>query len=106
MRRIVEERLLAAEHCFGGRAFAFVGECLHCTAPCARLTGAPCRHPDRLRPSLEACGFDLGRTSSELLDTELLWSSDGHLPRYLTLICGHLHSADPAAVESFLSAER
>ena len=51
---------------------------------------------ERVRPSLEACGFDLERTASELFGIEMLWGRDGRLPEYLTLVCGlfHGHAAD------------
>ncbi|MFR2062233.1 MAG: DUF2284 domain-containing protein [Alistipes sp.] len=32
----------------------------------------PCLHPDKVRPSLEAFGFDIARTLSELFGIELL----------------------------------
>lgn len=93
----LEERLLDLEGRFGGRAFTCVGECFACPGePCTRSEGLPCRHPERVRPSLEACGFDLERTASELFGIEMLWGRDGRLPEYLTLVCGlfHGHAAD------------
>ena len=56
----------------------------------------PCVRPGKIRPSLEALGFDLGRTASELLGIELRWSVDGRLPEYFTLISGFFtnHSID------------
>ena len=41
-----------------------------------------------IRPSLEACGFDIGKTVSELLHIELKWSDNGKMPEYLTLVGG------------------
>ena len=41
---------------------------------------------DRVRPSLEAFGFDIGAISSELLHNELKWSRDGQFPEYFTLV--------------------
>jgi hypothetical protein len=46
-----------------------------------------------VRPSLEACGFDIGRTTSELFGIELRWGSRGQMPEYLTLVCGFFHNA-------------
>ena len=54
----------------------------------------PCRHPERVRPSLEACGFDLCRTTESLMGIPLRWSTDGRLPEYLTLVSGFFHNAD------------
>lgn len=46
-----------------------------------------------MRPSLEACGFDLCRTSEELFGIPLLWSCDGRIPEYLMLVSGFFHNA-------------
>ncbi len=93
-RRRLEACLLDLEQRFGGRAFAYVGSCLHCPeGTCSRSSGQPCRHPDRVRPSLEACGFDLGRTTAELFGIDLRWGAQGRLPEYLTLVCGFFHNA-------------
>lgn len=93
-RTRIEGRLLEMEHLYGGRSFAYVGTCLYCPEGCCtRPEGRPCRHPDRVRPSLEAYGFDIGKTASELFGIELRWSTDGRLPEYLTLVCGFFHNA-------------
>ena len=47
-----------------------------------------------MRPSLEACGFDIARTTSELFGIDLKWGSEGRIPEYLTLVCGFFHNAD------------
>lgn len=91
----LENRLRELERQHGGRAFAYTGSCLHCAeGSCTRMSGEPCRHPELVRPSLEACGFDIGRTASELFGIDLLWSSDGMIPEYLTLVCALFHNAD------------
>lgn len=91
----LERRLLDMEERFGGRAFAYVGSCLYCPeGSCTRPDGKPCRHPELVRPSLEAYGFDIGRTASELLGIELKWGAEGRLPAYLTLVCGFFHNAE------------
>ena len=59
-----------------------------------RPLGLPCRHPELVRPSLEAYGFDISRTTNELFGIELLWGKDGMLPKYLTLVCGFFHNSD------------
>lgn len=43
---------------------------------------------DEKRPSLEAFGFDVEKTSKELLGVEIKWGKDGCLPPYLMLVCG------------------
>lgn len=91
----IERQMLELERATGGRALAFAGSCLHCPeGTCTRGSGRPCRHPALVRPSLEACGFDLGATAAELFGFPLLWSADGNLPDYLTLICGLFHNCD------------
>ena len=49
------------------------------------------RYPLRIRRSLEACGFDLGRTTSELFGIEMKWSENRNLPEYLLLVSGFLY---------------
>ena len=77
------------------RAFAYAGRCLYCpNESCARLEGRPCRHPELVRPSLEACGFDLCRTTEELMAIPLRWGEGDRMPEYLTLVSGFFHNAD------------
>ncbi len=85
----LNEELLEMEHALGGRSFGFVGACPYCGgAPCARIEGKPCRHPSKVRPSLEAFGFDMGKTAKDLLGVDIKWSSGDYLPEYLFLVCG------------------
>lgn len=90
----LEKRLHELEQQYGGRACAYIGECLYCPAgSCTRSEGLPCRHPESVRPSLEAYGFDIGRTLNELFGIELKWGHDGLMPEYLTLVCGFFHNS-------------
>ena len=94
-RKRIEARLLDMERRIDGRSFAYVGTCLYCPeGTCTRPEAKPCRHPELVRPSLEACGFDIARTTSELFGIELKWGTDGSLPEYLTLVCGFFHNAE------------
>lgn len=91
-RRQMERHLRELERKTSGRALAFAGKCLYCPeGSCTRPLGRPCRHSDLVRPSLEAYGFDLGKTAERLLGFPLLWSDDGYIPRYLTLIGAVFH---------------
>lgn len=93
-RIVLERKLRDMESQYGGRAFAFAGKCLYCgDSPCSRKCGRPCRHPDLVRPSLEAFGFDIGLTLSELFGIELLWGKNGTLPEYLVLVCALFHNS-------------
>lgn len=85
----LNEELLELERSSGGMCFGFAGSCPYCDGtPCARIEGEPCRHPDKVRPSLEAYGFDISKTAKELLGIEIKWSERGLLPEYLTLVGG------------------
>jgi predicted metal-binding protein len=86
-RARLDKWLLEREKETGGRAFSFVGNCLYCPGQeCTRLCGRPCRHPDKVRPSLEAFGFDITAILADLFHLPLLWGSDGLLPPHLTLV--------------------
>lgn len=90
----LNEELLEMEKLLGGMSFGFVGSCPYCGgAPCARIEGKPCKHPDKVRPSLEAFGFDMGKTAKELLSLEIKWSKGLLIPEYLTLVCGIFYKA-------------
>lgn len=85
----LEKYLLDIEREYNSLACTYIGECLHCAkGTCARLSGKPCCHPELVRSSLEAYGFDVAKTLSELFDIELQWSTNGSLPDYITLTCG------------------
>ena len=68
----------------GSRCFTF--RCSLCPEGCTRPEGKPCRHPDRLRYSLEAVGFDIEAMTRDLLDINLEWSRDGSLSKHITLV--------------------
>lgn len=84
----LEERVRAMEQ-GGGRAFGLAGMCPYCIEGCTRPSGKPCRHPDLVRSSLEAYGFDVVRTAEGLFDLPILWSSDGMTPEYLVFVVGY-----------------
>ena len=89
----IERMQLGWERRYRGRSFAYVGKCLYCSS-CTRPSGAPCRHPELVRPSLEAFGFDIEKTLSELFNIELLWGKNNTLPPYLTLVSGFFHNIE------------
>lgn len=68
----------------GSRCFTF--RCSLCPEGCTRPEGKPCRHPEKLRYSLESVGFDIVAMTRDLLGIDLEWSTDGSLPRHLTLV--------------------
>lgn len=80
--------LLEEEAALEGRAF-FAGTCLLCPEDrCMRISGRRCIHPEKVRPSLEALGFDIVATASELFGIEMKWGTGGNPPEYLTLVSG------------------
>lgn len=88
----LNRRLLDMEREQNGTALGFAGKCPYCgELPCTRPQGLPCRHPELVRPSLEAVGFDVERTCRELLGVPLQWSSDGNLPPYLVIVGALFH---------------
>ena len=95
VRRMLDARLLELERKYPGSRAFYAGTCHLCPEEtCAPSEGRPCRYPDRIRPSLESLGFDIGKTASELLGIELKWSEPGSsgLPEYFTLVSGFFSS--------------
>lgn len=92
-RQRLDRMLLGMEG--NARAF-FAGTCILCPPEkCTRREGLPCRHPESIRPSLEALGFDIARTASELFGIPLQWGSPGTFPAYLTLISAIARTGSP-----------
>lgn len=90
-RQILDDDLLHLEEQFPGSLSLLPGCCFRCPEEsCTRIQGQPCRHPEKLRHSLESFGFDVGRTTSDLLGIDLQWSYDEQMPPYLTLVSGLL----------------
>ena len=86
-REALEPIMLAREAEVNGRAALFTGLCPHCpNQQCARISREPCRHPELVRPSLEALGFNLGEVTRQLFNIDMLWGRHGRLPQYLTLV--------------------
>ncbi|BBB91450.1 MAG TPA: DUF2284 domain-containing protein [Methylomusa anaerophila] len=78
------DTLLALEQQIPGSVSLASGGC-HLCDRCARRDTLPCRHPEKMRHSLESLGFDLTTITTDLLGIELKWSKDS-LPEYYTLI--------------------
>ena len=91
-RERIETMLLELEKETGGRSFGFVGKCTYCgESPCARISGNPCRHPDKVRPSLESFGYDIEQTLCNLFNIQLIWGKNNCMPEYLTLVCALMY---------------
>ena len=85
-------------------SLSFVGaRCFLCEPePCARLSDEPCRHPDEMRHALESIGFDIGKTTQQLLDIELQWGKGGRLPQYTTLVTALFTNCEEVSLEKIL----
>ena len=91
VRHNIDRKLLALEQRYSGSLVFFAGTCHLCTqGECMRIFGKACLHPDKIRPSLEAFGFDIGKISLQLLNIELKWSKEKCLPEYFVLVSGLL----------------
>lgn len=76
IRRVIEPRIVQAEIAAAGRMAALPGECPYCLTDCSRIDGRPCRNPHKLRPSLEALGFDVVRLVHDVQGITYEWDSD------------------------------
>jgi len=88
---IFEEKLLEMEKEYGGLAFGFSGGCMRCKN-CMRVNGGKCIHPDKVRPALEAFGFNVAKCMKELFGIELEWAENGILPDSLNLVGAFFHN--------------
>jgi len=79
------EWLLQFEELFDGVESVAAGACQMCEL-CARLDGVTCRHPEKVRPSLEAYGFDVQSLSKHELSMSIEWPAGGTLPEYMTTV--------------------
>ena len=107
-RIILDERLLSLEKAYPNSRAFFAGTCFACpNESCTRIEGKPCINPDKVRPSLEAFGFDIGKTTSDLLHIELKWSNNGFFPEYFMLVSGFFtnHQVKLGSIEVAIGKE-
>ncbi len=84
VRKKLDKKLLKLEKRYPDSISLFAGSCISCNT-CTRLNSSLCIKPDLMRYSLESLGFDVAKTVSELLKTEIKWAKDS-LPEYFTLV--------------------
>lgn len=60
------------------------GGCSYC-CKCSRDDNKSCKHPDKMRHSLDSFGIDLGKVTEDVFNIKLLWGLD-KLPKYHVLI--------------------
>ena len=91
VRREFDDKLLQFEQKIQPSMLYYAGTCIICaTSECARLKDIPCYYPEKMRSTLEADGFDIGRTCSDLLGIDILWCDGFELPKYYTLVYGFI----------------
>ncbi|MCQ2334569.1 MAG: DUF2284 domain-containing protein [Paludibacteraceae bacterium] len=96
VRHEMEEMVREMETVMEGIAMGLAGQCAYCPdGQCSKPAGLPCRHPELVRPSLEAWGFDVCQTTEQLMHLPILWSTDGVTPAYFTLVCGFFYNGVP-----------
>lgn len=64
-------------------------ECVQCKK-CARLSGHPCVHPDKMRYSLESIGAFPVKLVHDKFGFDILWSDGESIPEYYLLVAGLL----------------
>jgi len=99
VRERLHPALRALEQLFPDSMAFISGNCKVCPV-CARDASKPCCHPDLMRYSLEAFGFDLMALTQDVLGITIVWEP-GRLPAYYTLIGG---LATNSAVDGRLQA--
>lgn len=88
----ISEELFEMEKKVPGSISLSAGSCSICGAEnCTRIEGKACRHPEKIRYSIEALGGNVGLTVRKLLGIQLEWMEEGKLPSYFVLIGGLLY---------------
>ena len=77
--------LLEFETLFPGIRSVAAGVCKNCDV-CARTNKMNCRHPNRVRPSLEALGFNIQELTKRELSLDTGWPAGGGLPEDMTAV--------------------
>lgn len=93
VRAVIDPQLMQLETSTPHSLALFAGTCHLCPQGCTRPKSIPCRYPEKIRPSLEAYGFDISKTTESLLNIPLKWSKQGELPTYLILVSGFMSNS-------------
>lgn len=85
------EELLEEEKKNPGSVVLTAGGCSKCgSGNCTKLSGEPCRFPDRMRHAIESVGGDVVKTSEELFGINVVWTKGDEVPPYMILMNGLL----------------
>ncbi|MBQ1523690.1 MAG: hypothetical protein IIZ55_00980 [Firmicutes bacterium] len=74
-----------------GSQVVSAGSCTICSEGCSRPLGLPCRHPDRMKHSIESLGGDVGAVMEHFFGLPVLWGVGDKPPAYLILCGGVLY---------------
>ncbi|MFH0752297.1 MAG: DUF2284 domain-containing protein [archaeon] len=66
--------------------FLSTGSCRLCK-PCQKKKGEPCKHPDKMRYSMESLGIDCNHLCSTLFNKPLQWRRKGTEIEYTSVVC-------------------
>lgn len=83
----LERIMRSLEAKFGGK-YLSTGACRLCK-PCQKKIGKPCKHPDKMRFSLESLGVDCDKLSKDVFNLPLLWYQNHKAPAYTAVICAY-----------------
>ncbi len=81
----VERIMRGLEEKFGGKFFS-TGSCRLCKK-CGKAIGEKCRHPEKMRFSLESLGVDCNKLVEDVFGFELLWYKNNEAPEYTSVVC-------------------
>ena len=90
-KQLLTEQLFLLEKEHIGSISLSAGSCQLCGSNnCTKPKGLPCRHPDKLRYSIESLGGNVGKTISDCFHIQLEWVEEGKLPNHFVLVCALL----------------
>jgi predicted metal-binding protein len=95
--------LLRLENEWPGSIGVSAGGCGLCVE-CSRIGKNPCRHPNKIRHSLESLGFDLTGITKDFFGIEILWGRDA-LPKYQVLLNAFFTKGSCAGIEQKISED-
>lgn len=92
VKEIMSLALISEERKIPGSVSLCAGSCTWCPKnECTRSSGLPCKHPEKLRYSIEALGGDVSSTTKDILGVDILWPKDNKIPEYFVLVAGMLY---------------
>ena len=87
----MSRELFELEEKIPGSVSLCAGSCTICGPDgCSRTEGLTCRHPEKMRYSLESLGANVGLTCRKLMGLQLEWIEEGKVPSYFVLAAGLL----------------